>query len=138
VRDAGASAAARDLVVTNRRPKADRLRELLEELAQIDAEAGRLRARRRKIEAKLRRLGPSDPSALDRSILFFLSTNAGRPVSLRAVHEAIASARPTAWRTVQQRLLALHAAGHVRSIQAIGRGGTWPHWLLADAIEAEE
>ncbi len=110
------------------------MRALLKQLAEIEAEASHLHARRRRLERQLRSLYPRDLSAIDRSILFFLSIT-GRAVSLREVHEAVASARRTAWKTVQQRLFALRDAGYVTSIQAIGRGGTWPHWLLAEPRE---
>jgi DNA-binding transcriptional ArsR family regulator len=119
-------------VVTSRRPRAERLRALLDELAATDAEATRLRARRRILEAKLHKLYPNGLSSIERSILFFLSTKEGQAVSLRQIHRAIAAARPTAWRTVQQHLFALRDAGYVKTIQLIGRGGTWPHWLLGD------
>jgi hypothetical protein len=125
----------RDRAATTRRGKDERARALLDELAKTERETAALGARRRELEAQLRTLYPRDFTILDRSILSFLSAQAGRAVSMREIHHAIASARPTAWKTVQRRLLALRDAGYVVTTQAIGRGGTHPHWLLADPSE---
>ncbi len=125
----------RDGATTTRRGKAERVRALLDELAKMERETAALGARRRELEEQLRSLYPRDLTILDRSILSFLSAQAGRAVSIREVHDAVASTRPTAWKTVQRRLFALREAGYVVTTQAIGRGGTHPHWLLAEPSE---